>query len=82
MASTEDFDRSARELHEPRYPHWPGCFENRTLEDVLSARAFGTPCPHCGRYTVQGLAPDVSPKRAAEMLAELKARRLELGLGE
>lgn len=78
--ANENLDRAARELYDRRYPHWPGCFEQMTFADVLRARAFGAPCPHCGKFTMQGLAPDVSPERAAEMLAELQARRRELGL--
>lgn len=75
MPKQEDIDRSARELYQPRAPHWPGCGGLLALADSLHMR-----CPHCGAFTTQGLAPEITPERAAEMLATLKARRVELGL--
>jgi len=80
MTNEVDRDRAARELNEPRYLHWPGCGKPRTFENVLEARMTGEPCPHCGVYTSAGLAPDVTPARASEMLLELLERRQALGL--
>lgn len=37
-------------------------------------------CPHCKKWMLQGVAPEVTPERAAEMLIELNARRERLGL--
>ena len=67
--------RSARELHDPRYLHWPGCGHRRTLADVLTMT-----CPNCGAITFQGLAPEVTAARARTMLAELTATRQALEL--
>jgi hypothetical protein len=81
MATDTDIDRQARELHDPRYIHTePGCGRRLTLAELLAMRAAGQPCPHCGQYTLMGLAPDVTPARADDMLRELRARRRELGL--
>lgn len=71
-----DRDRAARELYDRRTPHWPGCGGLMSLADMLRHT-----CPECGQFTLQGLDPAVTPERAVEMLAELGARRLELGLG-
>jgi hypothetical protein len=76
MANESDRDRAARELYDRRTPHWPGCLGLLALADSLRHR-----CPHCGKWTMQGLAPEVTPERASEMLADLRARRGELGLG-
>jgi hypothetical protein len=70
-----DKDRQARELYVPRAPHWPGCGKVMSLADQLRRI-----CPHCGEHTLQGLAPEVTLDRAAEMLSALQARRNELGL--
>jgi len=55
----------------------PDCLEPMTLADVLRFC-----CPHCHAITLAGKGPDVTPERAREMLAELKARRVALGLPE
>ena len=74
-------DRGARELYERRYMHTAAvCGEWLSLAELLTMRASGEPCPHCGAYTLMGLAPDVTPARAEVMRAELQARRRELGL--
>jgi hypothetical protein len=80
MASNENLDRAARELYEPRYLHWPGCGQLLNFEQVLDARAHGEPCPYCGKLTTVGLAPDVTPERADQMMLELLERRQALGL--
>ena len=75
-------DTSARELLDKRYRHdAPSCGELLTLADVLRARAATGVCPYCGGLTLVGLAPDVTPVRASEMLVDLVARRRELLLG-
>jgi len=75
VTTPDDLDRLARELYLPRAPHWPGCGGLVSLADGLRFR-----CPHCNTWMLQGVAPTVTPKRAAEMLIELNARREHLGL--
>ena len=75
MADESDRDRLARELYEARAQHGPGCWNMVSLADQLRMR-----CPHCGAAMLQGLAPDVIPERAVQMLAELQGRRQALGL--
>lgn len=75
MADEMSMNRQARELYDPRAPHWPGCGEMMSLADELRHK-----CPHCGADTLQGLVPEVSLDRSAEMLRVLQVRRLEMGL--
>jgi hypothetical protein len=67
----EDIDRSARELYD-RDHHCGACHGLVSLADQLGGR-----CPHCGALIMAG---PIMPDRAAAMLAELKARRVALGL--
>jgi len=80
MANESDLDRAARELYEPRFLHWAACGKLLTFEEVLDARAHGEPCPYCGQLTTVGLAPEVTPERADQMMLELLERRQALGL--
>ncbi len=70
----ENIDRSARELFDR--DHLCGaCHGLISLADQLGGR-----CPHCKALLLAG--PDMTPDRAGAMLAELKARRRELGLSD
>ena len=75
MTTLDELNRLAREMYFPRAPHWPGCGELVNLADELRFL-----CPHCNKRMLQGVAPEVTPERAAEMLIELGARRESLGL--
>ena len=68
----EDIDRLARELYD-RYHPCPNCHKVISLADQLSGR-----CPHCAARILAG--PDITPDRARQMSATLKARRVALGL--
>lgn len=72
-----DRDRAARSLYAPLGAAvcCARCRRELALYDCLKRE-----CQACGALTVQGLAPDVTPARAVAMLAELRARRAELGL--
>ncbi len=66
-----DIDRLARELYS-RQHLCSACFGR-----VTWAERFGGHCPHCSAVIMAG---PIRPERARAMLAELKARRAELGL--
>jgi DNA-directed RNA polymerase subunit RPC12/RpoP len=68
-----DLDYMARELYDYCRRHVAPCLGYISLYDELIGR-----CPHCGSLIVAG--PRVTPERAREMLAVLRARRRELGL--
>ena len=68
----ENVDCLARELFD-RYHPCPICHTAVSLAEQLAGR-----CPHCEARILAG--PDITPTRARQMLATLKARRVALGL--
>lgn len=72
-----DLDRAARRLYEPL---GAAVTCARCRRELSLAECLKHECSACGALTVAGLAPDVTPERARKMLAELRARRAELGL--
>lgn len=73
MSTEADKDRLARELYDRTRYHVAPCLALISFYDELSGR-----CPKCGSIIVAG--PGITPERAKEMLAELRARREKLGL--
>src|SRR5579859_7094516 len=67
-----DLNQQARELYAKRL-RCPHCRRLVSLFDMLEGR-----CPTCKGFIK--VAPDISPERAAEMLRELRIRRIEFGL--
>ncbi len=67
----ENRDRMAREL----YQHHGYCGACRKSIAVADALLFH--CPHCGALYLAGM---ITPDEGREMLATLKARRMELNI--
>jgi hypothetical protein len=74
--STALIDSAAARLY-LEFTLCPNCTSPMTLADVLRFR-----CAHCGALTLAGKGPDISQERGAQMLDELRARRVQLGLPE
>lgn len=71
-----NLERAARELYWDRGERC-ACGAIITRADCLRFK-----CSHCGAFILRGLAPEITPERASAMLAEFKAARVELGLGD
>ena len=69
----ENIDCLARESHTPGR-HCTACHRAMSLYDQLVGK-----CPKCGALVLEG--PGEGPGEARKMLARLRARRRELGLG-
>ena len=67
-----DLNQQARELYSKRLS-CPHCRRLVSLYDMLESR-----CPTCKGFIK--VRPDISPERAAELLRELRIRRIEFGL--